>query len=76
MWRTWIPLADGVRLSARIWLPDDAERRPVPAILEYLPYRKGDGTATDDRSRHPWFAGHGYAACASTSAARGDSEGC
>ena len=39
-----IPLADGTRLAARIWLPEDAERNPVPAILEYLPYRKRDGT--------------------------------
>ncbi len=34
---TWIPLADGTRLAARIWLPADAAKLPVPAILEYLP---------------------------------------
>ena len=28
---TWITLADGIRLSARIWLPSDADRNPVPA---------------------------------------------
>ena len=39
-----IPLKDGTRLAARIWLPEDAEQNPVPAILEYLPYRKRDGT--------------------------------
>ena len=32
----WIPLADGTRLAARLWLPVDAEERPVPAILEHL----------------------------------------
>ena len=37
----WIPMSDGVRLSARIWLPVDAEKDPVPAILEYLPYQIG-----------------------------------
>jgi uncharacterized protein len=37
---TLIPLKDGTMLAARIWLPDDAEQNPVPAILEYLPYRK------------------------------------
>ena len=57
----WIPLSDGIRLGARIWLPEDAEDDPVPAILEYLPYRKGDGTATRDQPRHAYFAGHGYA---------------
>ena len=58
----WIPLADGTRLGARIWLPEDAESDPVPAILEYIPYRKGDGTAPRDWPRHVYFAGHGYAA--------------
>ena len=58
---TWITLEDGCRLAARIWLPEDAEERPVPAILEYLPYRKRDGTAVRDALTHPWFAQHGYA---------------
>ena len=57
----WIPLSDGIRLGARIWLPEDADDEPVPAILEYLPYRKGDGTAGRDHPRHAYFAGHGYA---------------
>ena len=39
-----IPLPDGTRLSAALWMPDDAHENPVPAILEYLPYRKSDGT--------------------------------
>jgi putative CocE/NonD family hydrolase len=72
---TWIPLSDGTRLSARIWLPDDADADPVPAILEYLPYRKGDTTAADDAVRHPYFAGHGYAAVRVDIRGSGDSEG-
>ena len=36
----WIPLSDGTKLAARLWLPADAEKSPVPALLEYLPYRK------------------------------------
>jgi putative CocE/NonD family hydrolase len=58
---TSIPLKDGTTLAARIWLPDDAERNPVPAILEYLPYRKRDGTYERDALTHPYLAGHGYA---------------
>src|SRR5262245_2752584 len=58
---TSIPLKDGTTLAARIWLPDDAERNPVPAILEYLPYRKRDGTYERDAQTHPYLAGHGYA---------------
>lgn len=38
----WIPLPDGRRLAARIWMPKTAKKTPVPAILEYLPYRKRD----------------------------------
>jgi putative CocE/NonD family hydrolase len=55
-------MPDGCRLSARIWLPDDADQHPVPAVLEYLPYRKDDATALRDAGMHPYFAGHGYAA--------------
>ena len=72
---TWITLADGTRLAARIWLPEDAEADPVPAILEYIPYRKDDGTATRDAVMHPWFAGHGYAAVRVDQRGSGDSDG-
>ncbi|MGW7191404.1 CocE/NonD family hydrolase [Streptomyces sp. NPDC054838] len=54
-----IPMPDGVGLYARIWRPVTDE--PVPALLEYLPYRLTDRTAARDRQRHPWYAGHGYA---------------
>jgi uncharacterized protein len=58
---TLIPLSDGTTLAARIWLPVDAEADPVPAILEYLPYRKRDGTYERDSLTYPYLAGHGYA---------------
>ena len=58
----WITLKDGCRLAARMWLPADAEARPVPAVLEYIPYRKRDGTRGRDEPMHGYFAGHGYAA--------------
>ncbi|MDX1448161.1 MAG: CocE/NonD family hydrolase, partial [Acidimicrobiia bacterium] len=47
----WIPGADGTRLAARIWRPADST--PVPAILEYIPYRKRDGTVARDTVTHP-----------------------
>src|ERR1700730_158553 len=71
----WIPLADGTRLCARIWLPIDAERDPVPAVLEYLPYRKDDVTAAEDARIHPWFAAHGYACVRVDIRGSGDSDG-
>src|SRR5690242_15780750 len=58
----FIPLSDGVRLAARLWKPADAEANPVPALLEYIPYRKRDGTRSRDEPIHAWFAARGYAA--------------
>ena len=54
-------MPDGCRLAAKLWLPVDAHQNPVPAILEYIPYRKSDGTANRDQVIHAYFAGHGYA---------------
>ena len=71
----WVPLSDGTRLAARLWLPDDAEAHPVPAILEYLPYRKDDGTTLRDAMTHPYFAGHGYASLRVDMRGSGDSDG-
>src|ERR1700757_513916 len=71
----FIPLADGTRLAARIWLPEDAESDPVPAILEYLPYRKRDGTAGRDALTHPSIAGHGYACVRVDIRGTGESDG-
>ncbi|HEX6131147.1 MAG TPA: CocE/NonD family hydrolase [Actinomycetota bacterium] len=69
----WIPLADGTRLAARLWRP--ATEEPVPAILEYLPYRKGDSMAVRDEAIGTWFAGHGYAYARVDIRGTGDSDG-
>ncbi|MFT5113240.1 MAG: putative CocE/NonD family hydrolase, partial [Parasphingorhabdus sp.] len=71
----WIPLSDNINLAARIWLPKDAEAHPVPAILEYLPYRKRDGTIVRDALTHPYLAAHGYACIRVDMRGNGDSEG-
>lgn len=54
----WITLSDGVRLSSRLWLPES--EAPLPAILEFIPYRKTDGTRGRDEPMHGYFSGHGY----------------
>jgi hypothetical protein len=71
----WIPLADGCRLAARLWLPRCAERSPVPAVVEYIPYGKRVGTRERDEAMHRWFAGHGYAAVRIDLRGSGESDG-
>ena len=72
---TWIRLSDGCSLAARIWLPVDAEQKPVPAILEYLPYRLRDGTRARDTLNHPYYAANGYAGVRVDIRGTGDSDG-
>ena len=72
---TWIPMPDGTRLAAKMWLPFDAKDEPVPAILEYLPYRKRDGTRGRDLVNHPPVAECGYACIRVDIRGTGDSEG-
>jgi hypothetical protein len=71
----WITLKDGCRLATRMWLPADAKRHPVPAVLEYIPYRKRDGTRLRDEPMHGYFAGHGYAAIRVDTRGSGESDG-
>ena len=71
----WIELSDGCRLAARIWLPEGAETSPVPAIFEYIPYRKRDYTSMRDNQTHGYFVGHGYACLRVDFRGCGDSEG-
>jgi putative CocE/NonD family hydrolase len=71
----WIPLSDGTRLAARLWVPEDGEADPVPGILEYLPYRQGDWSRRRDSIRHPYFAGHGYGVARVDIRGTGNSDG-
>ena len=71
----WIPMSDGATLAARVWMPDDATENPVPALLEYLPYRKRDKTRIQDEATHPHFAAHGYACLRVDIRGYGDSDG-
>lgn len=71
----WIPMRDGRKLAARLLLPKDKAQRPVPAILEYIPYRRRDGTRPRDDETHYWFAANGYGVARVDIAGSGDSEG-
>jgi putative CocE/NonD family hydrolase len=71
----WIPVADGSRLAARIWRPLGSDDEPVPAILEYIPYRKRDLTSVRDSIAHPYLAGHGFACVRVDIRGSGESDG-
>ena len=49
-----IPLTGGLSLSARVWMPQTAVDTPFPAIIEYIPYRRRDGTIARDEQIHWW----------------------
>ncbi|WP_304187919.1 CocE/NonD family hydrolase [Phenylobacterium aquaticum] len=71
----WIPMPDGVRLSARLFVPDTASARPVPAVLEYIPYRKRDGYRGHDSAWGHQLASRGFAYVRVDVRGSGDSEG-
>jgi predicted acyl esterase len=71
----WIPLEDGTRLAARLWMPADALRAPVPVVLEYIPYRKRDLTRAVDDAWGTQFAQYGFAYVRVDIRGSGDSEG-
>ncbi|MEM7190981.1 MAG: CocE/NonD family hydrolase, partial [Pseudomonadota bacterium] len=69
----WIELSDGTRLAATIWMPEGTG--PFPAVLEYLPYRRRDGTARRDDATYPAFAKAGIVGLRVDSRGQGDSDG-
>jgi uncharacterized protein len=57
----WIPMSDGIRLAATLYLPTRARAgERFPALLEYLPYRKDDDEAVRDFGTHTYFARRGF----------------
>ncbi|MFR9805480.1 CocE/NonD family hydrolase [Pseudonocardia sp. RS010] len=70
-----VPLPDGITLAGRVWRPADSDAEPVPAVLEFIPYRQRDLTAVRDSMHHPYFAGHGIAGVRVDLRGSGDSDG-
>ena len=70
-----IPMSDGCHLSAKLWIPEEAKQGPVPAILEYIPYRKRDFKALRDAQTYTYFAEQGYAGVRVDIRGSGESEG-
>ncbi|RUU45168.1 CocE/NonD family hydrolase [Mesorhizobium sp. M6A.T.Ce.TU.002.03.1.1] len=71
----WIPMSDGTKIAARVWVPEDALLDPVPALMEYIPYRKRDSRRLHEETFHPYLASFGYACVRPDIRGSGDSEG-
>ena len=71
----WIPMRDGVRLAADLYLPKGGRPRDrFPVLLEYLPYRKTEGRG-DRYGLYAYFVRRGYAVARVDIRGTGNSEG-
>ena len=71
----WVPMSDGAKLGARLWLPNSDSNVSFPTILEYIPYRKDDYSAVRDSKTIAWFADHCYACLRVDMRGSGSSDG-
>ncbi|MBK9608627.1 MAG: CocE/NonD family hydrolase [Betaproteobacteria bacterium] len=71
----FVPMAGGDRIAVRLFLPEDAETNPVPAILDFFPYRKSDFSCWRDSRNYGYMATQGYACIKADSRGTGDSDG-
>jgi predicted acyl esterase len=68
----WITMADDTRLAARLFLP---ETLPAPVLLEALPYRMDDLTASYDSEYERLCVEGGFVVCRLDLRGTGSSEG-
>ena len=72
----WIPMPDGVRLSADIYRPGDAAAdEKFPVLLEYLPYRKMESRGRRNYPLYEYFVKRGYVVARVDIRGTGQSEG-
>lgn len=72
LWDVCVPMRDGLRLSADIYLPPEEVEGPYPTILQRTPY---DNTMELWVKIATFFAEHGYAFVSQDVRGRHDSEG-
>ena len=71
----WIPMPDGVRLSADVFLPTGGEAgEKFPVLLEYLPYRKNE-KRDRNYSLYSYFVERGFVVARVDIRGTGNSEG-
>jgi uncharacterized protein len=68
----WIAMEDGTRLAARLFLPDEL---PAPVVLDALPYRMDDLTASYASEYERLCEEGGFAVCRLDLRGTGSSEG-
>jgi predicted acyl esterase len=72
---TWIPMPDGVRLAASLFMPADRDASAkFPVLLEYLPYRK-DESRKGRFALFSYFISRGYVVARVDIRGSGTSEG-
>lgn len=71
----WVTLKDGTKLAARMWIPEGTQEAPVPAVWEYLPYRKRDFERHRDTGWAEAFVPYGFAYVRVDIRGSGDSDG-
>lgn len=66
-----------IRLAGHFWYNAETAKTGVkcPAIVEFNPYRRRDGTMISDAKMYPWFAYHDYLCFRVDLPGSGDSEG-
>ncbi|HSE41844.1 MAG TPA: CocE/NonD family hydrolase, partial [Acidobacteriota bacterium] len=75
MREAWIPLKDGIRLAADIYMPaGGAVDERFPVLLEYLPYRKTESRMRD-YPLYSYFVERGYVVAKVDIRGTGNSEG-
>ena len=75
MTEAWIPLPDGTRLAADLFMPADMDpQQPLPVLLEYLPYRKHESRARS-ADLYSYFVARGYVVARVDIRGTGASEG-
>ncbi len=72
--QVWIPLPDGVRLAADLYLPEDMGDKALPVLLEYLPYRK-DESRSRNFELYSYFVRKDYVVARVDIRGTGNSEG-
>jgi len=75
MREAWIPMPDGIRLAADLWMPAGGKKgERFPVLLEYLPYRKTEGRG-DRYGLYAYFVRRGYVVARVDIRGTGSSEG-